>query len=159
MTRHKLLAGSVAIGMAAMVGGAALAQDFSALDRALRRPNDLIDGFNELVASTANIAPPSQNADGDRAKAQEIRALLQDPANVGHAADPSLRAAAASSPAMQRIPDLAARLDQGIGTRLSQDARTGLVRDFQSVAEFIAIVNPNDAWYCEIHGIGALVGC
>jgi len=159
MTRRELLACTAAMTAWALMARAAFAQDFSALDRVLRRPGELLDDFNELVSSTTNIATPSENPDADRAKVQEIRALLQDPANLGHAADPSLRAAAASRPAAQRIPQLAAQLDQAIGTRLSQDARAGVARDFQAVAEFMAVIRPDDPWYCEIHGLRVLLPC
>jgi hypothetical protein len=144
-----------------LLAAGAGAQDFSRLDRAPGKPDpsaELLANFNELVASAANIgsAPPT---DQDRAEADRVRALLQDPGGIARAQDQAARAAAQSSPAFQQIPALAMRLDQSIGDRLSSDARTGMGNDFKAVAEYMAIVAPGEAWYCIIRPVGALVGC
>jgi hypothetical protein len=51
------------------------------------------------------------------------------------------------------------RLDQSIGTRLTGDAKGAMRRDFNAVAEYMAVVQPGSNWYCQIHPIGALLGC
>jgi hypothetical protein len=147
--------------MTVFLAAGAGAQDFSRLDRALGKPDpsgELLANFNELVASAANIGavPPT---DQDRAEADRVRALLQDPAGIARAQDQAARAAAQSSPVFQQIPTLAMRLDQAIGDRLSSDARTGMSNDFKAVAEYMAIVAPSEAWYCIIRPVGSLVGC
>jgi hypothetical protein len=167
MTKRQWLTGTAAFAAIALFGtgvlsSAALAQSAPELDRALSKADpgaELVADFNELASASANIATPSEAPDQDKAKAAEIRAALQDPAGIAAARDPTQRAAAQSGAAFQRIPDLAASLDQGIGTRLSADGRAGMVRDFKTVAEYLAITRPNDGWYCAIHGLRVLLPC
>jgi hypothetical protein len=137
------------------------AQDYSQLDRALGKANpsaELIANFNELVASAANVGSVAPT-DSDRAAADAVRAMLQDPGALARAKDPNARATAQSGAEVQQIPALAARLDQSLGSRLSVDGRKGMTNDFQAVAAYMAIVSPGSNWYCQIHPLGALVGC
>lgn len=152
-----------AMATVAMTCGATLAaaQDFSALDRALGKANpsgELLGSFNELVASAANIGstPPT---DADRAAADQVRAMLQDPNAVARARDATARGAAQAGPEFQQIPGVAARLDQSIGTRMSADGRAGMARDYAAVAEYMAVVSPGSNWYCQIRPLGVLIGC
>ncbi|HVZ02397.1 MAG TPA: hypothetical protein VHA35_23025 [Dongiaceae bacterium] len=145
----------------ALLAAGAGAQDFSALDRALRKPDpagELVANFNELVSSAANIGavPPT---DQDRAAAAQVRGILQDSVALARARDANARAAAQGGAEFQQIPALAARLDQSIGTRLSGDARKGMGTDFAAVAAYMAIASPGSDWYCRIKPLGALVGC
>src|SRR3954453_14335843 len=92
----KRLAGMTALTLAALIGHGALAQGLPELDRALAKsdPNgELVADFNELVSAATNIAPASAAADQDRAKAAEVRAVLQDPAGIAIARDSARRAA------------------------------------------------------------------
>ena len=160
MTKRLILAGATALTLAALIGQNALAQGLPELDRALAKgdPNgELVADFNELVSATSNIAPPSATVDQDRAKAAQVRAILQDPNGIPIARDSAHRAAADA--AAGQISQLAASLEQNIGDRLSGDAKTGLVRDFKAVAQYMAIVHPNDAWFCQIHGTRVLLPC
>jgi len=160
MTGRKLLMGMAAL-VATAFCQAAIAQDYSALDRALGKPNpsaELISNFNELAASAANIGSVTPT-EADHAAADGVRALLQDPNALARARDPNAQAAAQSGAEFQQIPALAARLDQSIGTRLTGDARGSMRRDFSAVAEYMAVVQPGSNWYCQIRPIGALVGC
>ena len=161
MTRRHWFTGMM---IAATAWGTTLAaaQDFTAVDRALRKADpsaELVGSFNELVSAAANIgAAPA--TDQDRANAESLRTILQDPASLARAKDASARAAAQSGADFQQIPNLAMKLDQSIGTRLSADARTGMSNDFKAVAEYLAIVSPaTSGWYCQIRPLGALVGC
>jgi hypothetical protein len=132
------------------------------LETALRKTDpaaELTADFNELVSSAANIAPASPTAEQDRARAQAVRAQLQNSANLARAADPNQRTATASSPGYPPVDALAARLDQSIGSRLSADGRAGMVRDFKTIAQYLAVVAPGDSWYCQIRSLGSLVGC
>jgi hypothetical protein len=160
MTKRRMLAGAIAVTMAALMGQSALAQGLPELDRALAKadPNaELVADFNELVSAATNIAPASAAADQDRAKAAEVRAVLQDPAGVAMARDSAHRAAADAAAA--QIAQLAASLEQNIGDRLSADAKAGMVRDFKTVAQYMQIVRPSDAWFCQIHGTRVLLPC
>lgn len=121
-------------------------------------PNgELLADFNELVSAATNIAPPSAAADQDRAAAARVRAVLQDPAGIALARDSAHRAAADAAAA--QITQLAATLEQNIGNRLSADAKAGMVRDFKTVAQYLQIVRPNQAWFCAIHGTRVLLPC
>ena len=157
--RKRVLFGVSALA-AVLIGQGVLAQGLSELDRALAKPDpsgELLAGFNELASATTNIAPPSANADQDRAKAAEVRAVLQDPNGIALARDPTQRGnAEAVSP---QIAQLAQTLEQNVGNRLSADAKAGLVRDFKTVAQYMVIVRPGDLWYCQIHGTRVLLGC
>jgi hypothetical protein len=156
----KRLVGSIALVVAALIGQNALAQGLPELDRALAKadPNgELVADFNELVSAATNIAPPSASMDQDRAKAAEVRAILQDPAGLAVARDSAHRAAADAAAA--QITQLAASLEQNIGDRLSADAKTGMVQDFKTVAQYMQIVRPGDPWYCQIHGTRVLLPC
>jgi hypothetical protein len=157
--RKRMLTGVAAV-TAVLIGHGALAQGVPELDRALAKPDpagELVAGFNELASAATNIAPPSAAPDQDKAKAAEVRAVLQDPAGIAMAKDPGQHAAAEA--AAPRIAELAASLEQNIGGRLSADAKTGMVRDFKAVAQYMAIVRPNDTWYCAIHGTRVLLPC
>ena len=155
--RKRMLAGTTMLA-AVLIGSGVVAQGLTELDRALGKPDpsgELVAGFNELASATTNIAPPSASADQDRAKAAEVRAALQDPAGIALARDPAQRGnAEAVAP---QIAQLAANLEQNIGSRLSADAKAGLVRDFKSVAQYMVIVRPGDLWYCQIHGTRVLL--
>jgi hypothetical protein len=156
----KRLAGLTALALTALIGSSALAQGLPELDRALAKadPNgELVADFNELVSAATNIAPPSASMDQDRAKAAEVRAILQDPAGLAVARDSAHRAAADAAAA--QITQLAASLEQNIGDRLSGDAKTGMVQDFKAVAQYMQIVHPGDPWYCQIHGTRVLLPC
>jgi hypothetical protein len=155
-----MLAGATALAVGVLAGQGALAQALPELDRAMAKGDpagELVADFNELAAVATNIAPPSATPDQDKAKAAEIRAALQDPAGLAMATDPSRRAGAEA--AAPRIAALAASLEQNIGERLSADARAGMVRDFKTVAQYMAVIRPDDAWYCAIHGTRALLPC
>jgi hypothetical protein len=156
-----LFGGVVAFIATVLLAAGAGAQQFSELDHALRKANpsaELVGNFNELVSAAANVGsvPPT---DSDRATAGAVRATLQDPGALARANDPTARAAAQSGAEFQQIPDLAMKLDQSIGTRLSGDARKGMSNDFKAIAEYMAIVSPGSNWYCQIRPLGALVGC
>ena len=157
--RTRLILG-VAAAATVLIGQAVLAQGLSELDRALAKPDpsgELLAGFNELASATTNIAPPSANADQDKAKATEVRAALQDPNGIAMAKDPAQRAnAEAVAP---QIAQLAQTMEQNIGDRLSADAKAGLVKDFKAVAQYMVIVRPGDLWYCQIHGTRVLLPC
>jgi len=156
----KRLAGIAVLVLTAWMGSSALAQGLPELDRALAKsdPNgELVADFNELVSAATNIAPASANADQDRAKAAEVRAILQDPAGIAVAKDSAHRAAADA--AAGQINQLAAAMEQNIGSRLSADAKEGMVRDFKTVAQYMQIVRPGDAWFCQIHGTRVLLAC
>jgi hypothetical protein len=157
--RKHLLRGVVAV-TAVLVAQGALAQGLPELDRALAKadPNaELVADFNELVSAATNIAPASAAADQDRAKAAEVRAVLQDPAGLALARDSAHRASADATAG--QISQLAASLEQNIGDRLSADAKAGMVRDFKTVAQYMQIVRPGDAWFCQIHGTRVLLPC
>jgi hypothetical protein len=143
-----------------LTGQGVLAQGLTELDRALAKADpagELLAGFNELASATTNIAPPSAAPDMDKAKAAEIRAVLQDPNGIALARDPAQRAnAEAVAP---QIAQLAATLEQNVGDRLSADAKTSLVRDFKAVAQYMVIARPGDLWYCQIHGTRVLLPC
>jgi hypothetical protein len=151
---------SVSAMAAVLIGQGVLAQGLSELDRALAKPDpsaELLAGFNELASATTNIAPPSAAPDQDKAKAAEVRAALQDPNGIAMARDAGQRAKVeAVSP---QITQLAATLEQNIGTRLSADAKAGLVNDFKAVTQYMVIVRPGDLWYCQIHGTRVLLPC
>ena len=157
--RKRMLLGVVAAS-AIVFGQGVLAQGLTELDRALAKADpagELLAGFNELASATTNIAPPSSAPDQDKAKATEVRAVLQDPAGIAMARDPAQRAnAEAVAP---QIAQLAATLEQNVGDRLSADAKAGLVRDFKTVAQYMVIVRPGDLWYCQIHGTRVLLPC
>jgi hypothetical protein len=160
MAKRRMLAGVAAMTLAALMAGTALAQGLPELDRALAKadPNgELVADFNELVSAATNIAPASANADQDRAKAAEVRAILQDPNGIALAKDSAHRAAADAAAA--QISQLAATMEQNIGARLSADAKAGMVRDFKAVAQYMQIVRPGDAWFCQIHGTRVLLPC
>jgi len=162
MSKRQMLTGVATLGAMVLCVTGVLAEGLPALDRALRKPDpssELVSDFNELVTATNNIAPPSSTADQDKAKAAEIRALLQDPGVIAQAGDPSQRAIAENGPEMKQIPALASKLDQAIGTRLSADARAGVVNDFTTISQFMAIAKPNANWYCGMSGLGVLLGC
>lgn len=157
--RNRLLMG-VVTATAVLIGHGVLAQGLPELDRALAKadPNgELVADFNELVAAATNIAPPSASSDQDKAKAAEVRAALQDPNGIAMARDSAHRAAADAAAA--QITQLAATLEQNIGNRLSADAKSGMVRDFKTVAQYMQIVRPNDLWFCQIHGTRVLLAC
>ena len=161
MSARNRLLGTMALAATAMVWQAAGAQDYSALNRALAKPNpsaELISNFNELAASAANIGAVSPT-DADHAAADSVRAMLQDPAAVARARDPNAQAAAQSGAEFQQMPALAQRLDASIGTRLTGDARRAMRNDFIAVGEYMAVVQPGSNWYCQIRPLGALVGC
>lgn len=158
--QKRMLAGATMLAAMALIGSSALAQGLPELDRALVKadPNaELVADFNELVSAATNIAPPSAAADQDKAKAAEVRAALQDPNGVAMARDSAHRAAADAAAA--QITQLAATLEQNIGDRLSADAKSSMVRDFKTVAQYMQIVRPNDPWYCQIHGTRVLLPC
>ena len=160
MTKRRVFAGVTAVTLAALIGHGALAQGLPELDRALAKADpagELVADFNELVSAATNIAPPSAAPDQDKAKAAEVRAALQDPNGVAMARDSGHRAAADAAAA--QITQLAASLEQNIGDRLSADAKTGMVHDFKTIAQYMQIVRPNDAWYCQIHGTRVLLPC
>jgi hypothetical protein len=145
---------------AVLIGQSVLAQGLSELDRALAKPDpsgELLAGFNELASATTNIAPPSAAPDQDKAKATEVRAALQDPNGIALARDSAHRAAADAAAA--QISQLAETMQQNIGDRLSADAKAGLANDFKAVAQYMQIVRPGDAWFCQIHGTRVLLGC
>jgi hypothetical protein len=154
------------IAAAILAPAAALAQEMRELDRVFATPDpaaELTQSFNDLISSVVNIAPAGSLTgaalDADRAKAKEMRAKLQNFDNLGKADDKQQRMLAKSGPAYPQIDALAAKLDQGIGTRLSTDARAGLVRDFKTVAEFMAVIEPAGDWYCQFNGLKPLLGC
>jgi hypothetical protein len=156
-----LFGGLIAFIATVVLAAGAGAQDYRQLDRALGKANpsaELIANFNELVSAAANVGsvPPT---DSDRAAADAVRATLQDPAALARAKDPAARNMAQGGEEFQQIPDAAIRLDRSIGTRLSGDARKGMVNDFKAVAEYMAIVSPGSNWNCQIRPLGALVGC
>lgn len=158
MQKRMLL--GVATIAALTIGQGVLAQGLPELDRALAKADpaaELVADFNELVSATTNIAPPSPAPDQDKAKAAEVRAALQDPNGVVMARDSAHRAAADAAAA--QITQLAASLEQNIGDRLSADAKAGLVQDFKTVAQYMQIVRPGDAWFCQIHGTRVLLPC
>ena len=158
--RIRMLAGAAALTVMALIGQGAMAQGLPELDRALAKADpagELVADFNELVTAATNIAPPSAAPDQDKAKAAEVRAALQDPNGIAMARDSSHRAAADAAAA--QITALAASLEQNIGDRLSADAKAGMVRDFKAVAQYMQIVRPNDAWFCQIHGTRVLLPC
>jgi hypothetical protein len=149
-------------GFAAMIltGHGLMAQGLPELDRALAKPDpngELLADFNELVSAATNIAPPSAAPDQDQAAVARVRAVLQDPAGIALARDSAQRAAADAAAA--QITRLAATLEQNIGNRLSADAKDGMVRDFKTVAQYLQIVRPNEAWFCAIHGTRVLLPC
>jgi hypothetical protein len=163
--RRDACGGVTAFLATALLAAGAVAQnypaDYSALDRALGKANpsaELVGNFNELVSAAANIGaiPPT---DADRAAAEAMRQTLQDPGALARAKDPTARATAQGGAEFQQIPDAAAKLDQSIGTRLSGDARTGMINDFKAIAEYMAVVSPGSNWACQIRPLGALVGC
>lgn len=144
-----------------LLAAGAGAQDTGPLDRALRKADpsaELVANFNELVSSAANIGglPPT---DADRAEAEAVRAVLQNPSGIARAKDPTAREASQGSAEFQQVAAAADRLDQNIGSRLSADARKGMSTDFTAVAEYMAIASPGSNWYCRIRPLGALVGC
>jgi len=156
-----LFGGVVAFITTVLLAAGAGAQDYSQLDRALGKANpsaELVASFNELVSSAANVGSAAPT-DSDRAAADAVRATLQDPGALARAKDPTARSTAQTGAEFQQIPAAATRLDQSIGSRLSADARKGMSNDFQAVAEYMAIVSPGSNWYCQIHPLGALVGC
>jgi hypothetical protein len=158
MKKRQISTGAAVLAIALMIGCSAWAQAAPELGRALAKTDpagELVADFNELVSAATNIAPPSAAPDEDRAKAKEVRGALQDPAGLAMARDPNRQAAAAAP----KIAALAASLDQGIGDRLSADARAGMVRDFKTIAQYMAIVRPDDTWYCAIHGLRVLLPC
>jgi len=162
MSKRQMLTGAAAIGAVVLCVNGVLAASLPSLDRVLRKADpgaELVADFNELVSTTNNIAPPSPSPDQDKAKAAEIRTLLQDPGAIAQAGDPSQRAIAENGPEMKQIPALASKLDQAIGTRLSADAKTGVVNDFTTISQFMAIAKPNANWYCGMSGLGVLLGC
>ncbi|GAB2174620.1 hypothetical protein [Dongia sp. agr-C8] len=157
--QKRILLGVAAIA-ALIIGQGALAQGLPELDRALAKADpaaELVADFNELISATTNIAPPSSAPDQDKAKVAEVRAALNDPNGVTMARDSAHRAAADAT-AVQ-ITQLAANLEQNIGDRLSADAKAGLVQDFKTVAQYMQIVRPGDAWFCQIHGTRVLLPC
>ncbi len=161
MIRRHWLTGSMILATAFCGAATALAQDYSQLDRALGKANpsgELLANFNELVASAANVGSVAPT-DSDRAAAEAVRATLQDPGALARAKDPAARTAAQSGTEVQQIPALSSRLDQSLGSRLSADGRKGMTNDFQAVAAYMAIVSPGSGWYCQIHPLGALLGC
>lgn len=158
--RIRMLAGAAVLAALALIGHGVSAQGLPELDRALAKPDpagELLAGFNELASAATNIAPPSATPDQDKAKAAEVRAALQDPNGIAMARDSAHRAAADAAAA--QITALAASLEQNIGDRLSADAKAGMVRDFKTVAQYMQIVRPNDAWFCQIHGTRVLLPC
>jgi len=160
MARRQVLTTLAALTTSMLIGHGALAQGLPELDRALAKADpagELVADFNELVSAATNIAPPSAAPDQDKAKAAEVRAALQDPAGIAMARDSGHRAAADAAAA--RITELGASLEQNIGDRLSADAKTGMMRDFKTIAQYMQIVRPNDAWYCQIHGTRVLLPC
>ncbi len=157
--RKRVLFGVSALA-AVLIGGGVLAQGLSELDRVLAKPDptgELLAGFNGLVSATTNIAPPSANADQDKAKVAEVRAALQDPNGIAMAGDPAQRAKAEA--VTPQISQLAATMAQNIGDRLSADAKAGLVSDFTAIAQYMVVVRPGDLWYCQIHGTRVLLPC
>lgn len=157
--RKRVLTGVAAV-TAILLGQGVMAQGLPELDRALEKADpsgELVADFDELVVSATNIAPPSANADMDKAKAAEVRAALQDPNGIAMARDSAHRAAADAAAA--QITQLAATLEQNIGNRMSADAKAGMVRDFKTVAQYMQIVRPNDLWFCQIHGTRVLLPC
>jgi hypothetical protein len=160
MRKRQNLTGATMLVAMTLIGHSVFAQGLPELDRALTKADpaaELVAGFNELASAATNIAPPSANADQDRAKAAEVRAALQDPNGIAMARDSAHRAAADAAAA--QITQLAGTLEQNIGDRLSGDAKTGMVRDFKAVAQYMQIVRPGDLWYCQIHGIAVLLPC
>ena len=160
MTKRRMFAGVTAVTLAALIGPSALAQGLPELDRALAKADpagELVADFNELVSAATNIAPSSAAPDQDKAKAAEVRAALQDPNGIALARDSAHRASADAAAA--QITALAASLEQNIGDRLSADAKSGMARDFKTIAQYMQIVRPNDAWYCQIHGTRVLLPC
>jgi hypothetical protein len=160
MRKPRMLMGVIVLTAAAVIGHGVLAEGTPELDKVLTKADpasELVADFNELVSAATNIAPPSAAADQDRAKAADVRAALQDPAGLTMARDPSQRTAAAS--AAPQIEQLAASLDQNIGNKLSVDAKAGMVDDFKTVAQYMAVIRPTDAWYCGIHGLRVLLTC
>ena len=160
MTKWRILGGAGVLAVAAVMGHGVLAQGLPELDRALAKADpagELVADFNELVTAATNIAPPSANADQDKAKAAEVRAALQDPNGIAMARDSAHRAAADAAAA--QINQLAASLEQNIGDRLSADAKAGMAQDFKTVAQYMQIVRPGDAWFCQIHGTRVLLPC
>ena len=156
-----LFGGVIAFIATVLLAAGAGAQQPSPLDRALGKANpsaELLASFNELVSSAANVGSAAPT-DSDRAAADSVRAMLQDPAALARAKDVTARNAAQSGAEFQQIPAAATRLDQSIGSRLSADARKGMSNDFVAIAEYMAIVSPGSNWYCQIHPVGALVGC
>jgi hypothetical protein len=157
--QKRVLMGFVAVA-AIMMANSAMAQGLPELDRALAKADpagELTADFNELVSAATNIAPPSATSDQDKAKVAEVRAALQDPNGAAMARDSAHRAAADATAA--QITQLAASLEQNIGDRLSADAKASMVRDFKTVAQYMQIVRPGDAWFCQIHGTRVLLPC
>jgi hypothetical protein len=160
MTKRRMFAGVTALTLAVLIGPSALAQGLPELDRALAKADaagELVADFNELVSAATNIAPSSAAPDQDKAKAAEVRAALQDPSGIAMARDSAHRAAADAAAA--QITQLSASLEQNIGDRLSADAKTGMVQDFKTIAQYMQIVRPSDPWYCQIHGTRVLLPC
>ncbi|MDQ7250083.1 hypothetical protein [Dongia sedimenti] len=158
--RTRLLTGATVLAAMVLIGHGVLAQGLPELDRALAKADpaaELVADFNELVSATTNIAPTSAAPDQDKAKIAEVRAALQDPNGVAMARDSAHRAAADA--AATQITQLAAALEQNVGDRLSADAKAGLARDFKTVAQYMQIVRPGDAWFCQIYGIRVLLPC
>lgn len=160
MRKQRVLAGVTALAAMALIGHGVWAQGLPELDRALAKADpsaELVADFNELVSAATNIAPSSAAPDQDRATIAEVRAALQDPNGIAMARDSAHRAAADAAAA--EITRLAATLEQNIGNRLSADAKTGMVRDFKTVAQYMQIVRPNYLWMCQIHGTRVLLPC
>lgn len=160
MRKRLELTGAAVLAAVLLTGQGALAQGLPELDRALAKADpagELVAGFNELVSATTNIAPPSATTEQDRTKVAEVRAALQDPNGIAMARDSAHRAAADAAAA--QITQLAAALEQNVGDRLSADAKAGLAQDFKTVAQYMQIVRPGDAWFCQIHGIRVLLPC
>ena len=160
MTKRRMFMGAATLAAMTLIGHGVLAQGLPELDRALAKPDpagELVAGFNELASAATNIAPPSATPDQDKAKAAEVRAALQDPNGIAMARDSAHRAAADAAAA--QITALSVTLEQNIGDRLSADAKAGMVRDFKTVAQYMQIVRPNDAWFCQIHGTRVLLPC
>jgi hypothetical protein len=158
---RNMVGGATAFIATALLAGSAGAQDYAALDRALGKANpgaELVANFNELVSSAANVGAAAPT-DADRAEAEQVRAVLQNPSGVTRAKDATSREATQASAEFQQIGAAASRLDQSIGTRLSADARKSLSNDFQAVGEYMAVASPGSNWYCRIKPLGALIGC
>ena len=160
MRKWRVLTGVAVLAAMAWTGHSLMAQGLPELDRALAKADpagELVADFNELISAATNSAPPSAAPDQDKAKVAEVRAALQDPNGIAMARDSAHRAAADAAAA--EITRLAATLEQNIGNRLSADAKTGMVRDFKTVAQYMQIVRPNYLWMCQIHGTRVLLPC